>query len=91
MIGVPLILRDRPRGALQVLNKRAGSTFSPADLERLTSMAHQIAIAMENAKLYRRLEEKFELTAQELRITEEKLIRSERLVATGNLVQGISP
>ena len=90
MICVPLILRDRPIGALQVLNKKAEAQFSQADLELLTSMAQQIIVAMENAKLYKRLERKFELTAQELKITQEKLIRSERLMAMGHLVQGIA-
>jgi signal transduction histidine kinase len=53
-------------------------------------MAHQIAVALENAKLYRRLEEKFELTASELKKTQEKLIRTERLTAMGHLVQGVA-
>lgn len=90
MICVPLIVRDKPIGALQVLNKKSKKLFSQADLRLLTGMAQHIAIAMENAKLYRRLERKFELTAQELNTTQEKLIRSERLAALGNLVQGVA-
>jgi signal transduction histidine kinase len=53
-------------------------------------MAQQIAVAMENAKLYQRLEEDFAMTTQELKITQAKLIRSERLVAMGHLVRGIA-
>ena len=90
LICVPLILRDKPIGAIQVLNKKAQKPFSQADLELLTGMAQQIAVAMENAKLYRRLEEKFELTAAELRTTQRKLIRSERLASIGHLVNGIA-
>ena len=90
VICVPLTLRDKHIGALQVLNKKATEPFSKADLELLTSMAPQIAVAMENAKLYQRLEEKFELTAQELKKAQGKLIRSERLMAIGHLVQGIA-
>lgn len=90
MVCVPLILRDKTIGALQVLNKRSGGLFAAHDLELLTSMGQLIAIAMENARLYRRLEEKFELTAKELKATEEKLIRSERLSALGRLVQGLA-
>ena len=71
MICVPLILRNKPIGALQVLNKKSKAPFTQADLELLNSMAQQISIAMENAKLYQRLEEKFELTEKELKTTQE--------------------
>jgi len=45
---------------------------------------------MENAKLYGRLQERFELAEKELSTIHQRLIRSERLAAVGNLVQGIS-
>jgi len=90
MICMPLILRDKPIGALQVLNKRSGEPFTDADQELLTIMSQQIAVALDNAKLYRRLEKKFQLTEQELKTTQEKLIRSERLSAMGNLVKGVA-
>ncbi|MBE9569537.1 MAG: GAF domain-containing protein [Proteobacteria bacterium] len=90
MICVPLILRGKTIGALQVLNKKSGDLFTQIDVELLTSMSQQIAVAMENAKLYRRLEKKFELNARELKTAQDKLIRSERLVAMSHLVQGVA-
>lgn len=90
LICVPLILRGTTIGAIQVLNKKNEEPFSNADLEILTSMSQQIVVAMENAKLYQRLEKKFELTTQELRSTQKALIRSERLAAMGNLVNGVA-
>jgi len=90
LICVPLILRDKPIGAIQVLNKKNHKPFTKADLEIMVSLSQQIAVAMENAKLYHRLQEKFELTAQELKATQEKLLRTERLAAMGNLVNGIA-
>lgn len=90
MICVPLILRDKPVGALQVINKKSNRPFTQADLKLLTGMAQQIAVAMENAKLYQRLEKKFKLTTEELNAIQMKLIRSERLMAMGHLVQGIA-
>ncbi|MGD8226465.1 MAG: ATP-binding protein [Desulfobacteraceae bacterium] len=90
MICVPLIAKDEPIGALQVINKKSKKPFTQADFRLLTGMAQQIAVAMENAKLYQRLEEDFALTTQELKITQDKLIRSERLMAMGHLVQGVA-
>lgn len=90
MICVPLVLRGKSVGVIQVLNKKSPEPFSEADLEILTSMSQQIAVAMENAKLYERLEEKFELTARELKEVQNRLIRSERLAAMGHLVNGVA-
>ena len=90
MVCVPLTLRDKPIGALQVLNKKTHDSFTHADIELLTSMSQQIAVALDNAKLYSRLEKKFELTTLELKVVQERLIRSERLAAMGNLVQGVA-
>lgn len=89
-ICVPLLLRKRPMGALQVINKKSGEPFNRSDLEILFAIAQQVSIAMENANLYRRLEESFAVTTQELRITQEKLIRTERLASMSNLIQGIA-
>jgi signal transduction histidine kinase len=90
MICVPLILRNKPIGAFQVINKKSGQPFLHSDLEFITSMSQQIAVALENAKLYQLLERNFELTTRELKKAQEKLIRSERLVAMGHLIQGIA-
>ncbi|MHC1724425.1 MAG: PAS domain-containing sensor histidine kinase [Syntrophobacteraceae bacterium] len=56
----------------------------------LIVIANQVAIAIENAKLYSRLNEKFTLATEELKIAQEKLIRSERLAALGKLSQGVA-
>jgi signal transduction histidine kinase len=90
LICVPLTIREETIGALQVINKKNGGPFTDEDLELLTALAQQIAVAIDNAKLYQRLEENFKLTARELKITQERLIRSERLAAMADLVQGVS-
>jgi len=53
-------------------------------------VGNQIGIAMENARLYQRLQEKFTLTAEELKKTQQKLIQSERLGALARLSQGVA-
>jgi signal transduction histidine kinase len=90
LICVPLTIRGRIIGALQVLNKKDGNAFSQEDVELLTALAQQIAVALDNANLYQRLQESFELTEQELKLTQRKLIRSERSAAIANLVQGVA-
>ena len=78
--GEVLTIRGETTGALQVINKRNGAPFTGEDSELLTALAQQIAVALDNAKLYNRLEENFKLTAEELKITQQKLIgRSDQL------------
>jgi signal transduction histidine kinase len=89
IICIPIKHKGRLIGVLEVLNKRAGS-FDDEDLELLTVVSNQIGIAMENARLYQRLQEKFTLAAEELKKTEQKIIQSERMVALGRLSQGVA-
>lgn len=48
---VPVISRGRTIGALEVINKRSGR-FASRDHEFLAALAQQVAIALENARLY---------------------------------------
>ncbi|MBN1668414.1 MAG: SpoIIE family protein phosphatase [Anaerolineales bacterium] len=50
IIAVPLLVKDRPIGVIELFNKPGG--FSTTDLELLTSIASSAAIAIENARLY---------------------------------------
>jgi len=90
LICVPLAIRGRITGALQVLNKKNGNSFTGEDAELLTALAQQIAVAIDNSRLYQRLQENFELTEQELKLTQRQLLRSERSAAIANLVQGVA-
>ena len=90
LICVPLVLHGKVTGAIQVLNKKTGEDFNDYDLEILNSLSMQIAVAIENANLYERLEQKFELTAQDLKTAEEKLIRAERIASMGHLVNSVA-
>jgi len=90
MIAVPIKNKGRITGVLEVLNKRKPDKFDQEDLEVLTIIANHIGTAIENAKLYARLQNKFVLTKNELRKAQEKLIRSERVAAMGQLSQGIA-
>ncbi len=89
VVCVPIKHKGRLIGVLEVLNKRVGS-FDDEDVELLTVVSNQIGIAMENARLYQRLQEKFTLAAEELKKTEQKIIQSERMVALGRFSQGVA-
>lgn len=54
---VPMRIKDRVIGAMQLLNKSDGSTFNDQDMQLLTTLAAQAAIAVENARLYQSLKE----------------------------------
>jgi Nif-specific regulatory protein len=51
LMAVPILDHDRPLGVIEVLNPLKGSQFNQEDLELLTSLAAQAAVAIRNAKL----------------------------------------
>jgi signal transduction histidine kinase len=53
----PLKIKGRTIGVLEVLNKYSGGGFDAEDLQLLTSIGAQAAIAIENARLYTSLRE----------------------------------
>jgi len=71
MICVPVKTKEEILGALQTINKKAGS-FDNEDLEILCALANQVAVAIENANLYQELKDTFYGTAQALAETIEK-------------------
>jgi len=48
---VPLLVKERCIGVVELLNKVGGS-FTDEDVERLSNVARPVAIALENARLY---------------------------------------
>lgn len=57
IVCVPMRVKDRVIGAMQLLNKSNGQPFTEQDMQLLTTLAAQAAIAIENARLYQRLKE----------------------------------
>jgi GAF domain-containing protein len=55
ILAVPLSIRDRAIGVVEVINKRGGSRFTARDEETAAALAAQAAVAIENARLYRKL------------------------------------
>jgi signal transduction histidine kinase len=55
ILGVPLVVQQRPTGVIEVVNKRGDDPFSEDDLAVLETLASQAAIAIENARLLGKL------------------------------------
>jgi signal transduction histidine kinase len=60
VLGVPLLMRDRPVGVLEAVNKLDSSPFSEADGQVMMTLAAQAAVAIENARLVTALQKAYE-------------------------------
>jgi putative nucleotidyltransferase with HDIG domain len=52
MMTVPLITKGAAIGAMQLLNKQGGNLFDKDDLRIALALAHQSALALQNAQMY---------------------------------------
>jgi len=59
MLCVPVRSRERVIGVLQAINRLDGGDFTGEDLRALESLADQVAIAIENSRLYDKLHQTF--------------------------------
>jgi HD-GYP domain-containing protein (c-di-GMP phosphodiesterase class II) len=66
MICVPVKSRDRIIGVLQAINRRTDRLFDGEDQRLFESLARQVGIAIENARLYEEVKETFLSTAATL-------------------------
>ncbi len=82
---VPLVLRDRVIGAIEVTNKLNGE-FTEQDLELLQAMAASVAVAVDNSNLYGELAD----FAQELERSQAQLVQAEKMAAIGRLAASIA-
>lgn len=51
LLAVPLQIKERRIGVLEAINKQGGGAFDSEDVETLTTLAAQAAVAIENARL----------------------------------------
>jgi signal transduction histidine kinase len=79
---VPLKPKDDTIGVLYIDNRSSAHLFCEEDLEFLLAFASQAAIAIENARLYRRLEQET--------VARMQLIMEAKLASMGTMVSGIA-
>jgi len=85
LLAVPLQVHGKVIGVVEVINKLEGK-FTPADLALLEALAGPAATAIENARLY----EEALRHAEEIQRSQQQLIRSEKLAATGRLAVSLA-
>jgi signal transduction histidine kinase len=103
-IALPLLFKEQLYGFLILGEKRSGDLFTQEDMDLLETLSSQSALALENARSYKiiedmnkDLEKKVEERTRALKDalsekerTQEQLIRSESLAAIGQLVAGVA-
>jgi PAS domain S-box-containing protein len=52
LVAAPLLLRGEPLGVLLVMESERTRRFGDAEVERVSAVANQLAVALENARLY---------------------------------------
>jgi two-component system NtrC family sensor kinase len=103
-MALPLLFKEQLYGFIILGEKRSGDLFTQEDLDLLETLSSQSALALENARSYKiiedlnkDLEKKVEERTRALKEalsekerTQEQLIRSESLAAIGQLVAGVA-
>jgi GAF domain-containing protein len=78
-IALPLMVGDRVLGALDVQSTRE-SAFGEEDIQTLQSMANQVAVALENARLFQETNQRL----QELQLAQRQYLREAWFSLTNN-------
>ena len=68
LLAVPLQVKDRVIGVVEVINRRDGLPFVEEDQNLLTAFAGQASVAMENARLYTLTDQKLADRVEELQV-----------------------
>lgn len=95
MLATPMHLKGRLVGMITVGRKRAGSSYNADDVELLRTISDQLAVALENAAAYKRIDrlnreleanyKELAQTNQDLTEAQTQLLLQERLAAIGEL------
>jgi signal transduction histidine kinase len=90
---VPLMVKNKAKGVLNINLFDKSKKFTEADLKLFSIFAENAALSIEKAELYEELKRQTETlkeTIEELKTTQNRLVQSEKLRALGNLASGMS-
>ena len=85
-LGVPVISKGKVLGNLYVTEKQGAQEFGKEDETLAMTLATQAAIALENANLYEELRRSYD----ELKQSQQLLVRQEKLASLGRLAAGLA-
>ncbi|MDE2179826.1 MAG: GAF domain-containing protein [candidate division NC10 bacterium] len=85
-LGVPVVSKGKVLGNLYVTEKQGTDEFSEEDETLAITLATQAAIALENANLYAELRRSYD----ELKQSQQLLVRQEKLASLGRLAAGLA-
>lgn len=86
LLAVPVRIGGRVLGCLEALNSRRSGGFRQDEIPIFQSLANQVAVAVENARLYGELRRR----AETIENQQEALLQSEKLSAMGQLSAGVA-
>ncbi len=92
VLAVPMLVKDELIGAIYVDTRFTSHIFEDSDLDLLSAMANQAAVAIRMARLVDDLQAKnreLEAALKELRETQDQLIQAERLSVVGRMASAI--
>ena len=90
---IPLKVKDKIKGVLNVSVVEGKKRFTPTDLQLFAFFADSAAISIEKARLYQELKSQtktLEKTIEDLRTTQNQLVQSEKLRALGDIAGGVA-
>lgn len=85
-VAIPIMLKDRLMSIVLLGPKLSGDIYSGEDLQLLSTLANQAAIAIRNAQLYSRLQRDLDT----IRYLEREKAKAERLASLGTMAAGIA-
>jgi signal transduction histidine kinase len=93
VVCAPLVAKDRCVGLLMADNAFSGDAIEDTQLRVLQLLALLGGLALDNARIYRQVEqqtERLRVTLEQLKAAQEELIHSARLAAIGGVVARVS-
>lgn len=84
-VGVPLVREGQVLGVIALQNDYVANLYSQDDIDVLKTMADQVAIALDNARLYAHMEDLVRQRTQRLEEVQREALAAERLAAVNDV------